>query len=609
MPDGLTINNQSSVSSTGVDYWFSFVANGSDLYVTLSTDNTTPNFDQLSVSTGSCNSLTTIANGDDLDGDHTIFLSLNGLTIGQTYYIYTSRNTIIGCRTCIPPLVTFSILVAVPPGPCDDMICNGSFENISSPPTCNGTPIFADYSIRKCSCWHNGFEDVNTHGIAPYEFSADYYHVPTGPLTSCLIAAPSPHSNLVNAGMAYGADSPVNYQEYIVSTATAPVTAGRYYRVSFYYKRVSGSDPVTVRAIIATSQYAADHAIGNIPSATFESPSTNGYTRVDEYYLASSSGPLYLCLTFETMGLTDNNYVFVDDVSMYESVALTSVSDLDVCESQNTVNLTAAGATSYSWSVSPSATLIPSGATCDFVIPSTSGNYTVTVAGITPAGCSTSVSIVIHVNATPLANVTIIGPNPSCVGNPPTLQFSPTFLPIQWYDANGPIGFTTYNFTPTQSGSYYAIVTNPTSGCTNTSSVTVVTLVPNPTVSLTPTSEHCLNANDGQVTTSVTGTGPFTYAWSPLGQTTANITGLDAGTYGVVVTDTYGCTATASATVGTSSLPSPPVITHNALNNNLCGGTTVTYQVSTYNSSYNYVPTYSEPPLSVTSPLAGVWVV
>ncbi|MBL7892494.1 MAG: SBBP repeat-containing protein [Bacteroidia bacterium] len=51
------------------------------------------------------------------------------------------------------------------------------------------------------------------------------------------------------------------------------------------------------------------------------------------------------------------------------------------------------------------------------------------------------------------------------------------------------------------------------------------------------------------------GTGPYTYSWSPSGQTTAIATGLNSGVYTVTATDGNGCTATA-----TSSISAPIVL-------------------------------------------------
>ena len=60
-------------------------------------------------------------------------------------------------------------------------------------------------------------------------------------------------------------------------------------------------------------------------------------------------------------------------------------------------------------------------------------------------------------------------------------------------------------------------------------------------------------ANDGTITTVVTGTGPYTYDWDNDGtgdfDDNADLTGLAPGTYTVVVIDANGCSATNSAVV------------------------------------------------------------
>jgi hypothetical protein len=65
--------------------------------------------------------------------------------------------------------------------------------------------------------------------------------------------------------------------------------------------------------------------------------------------------------------------------------------------------------------------------------------------------------------------------------------------------------------------------------------------------------ESYLGANDGSLTVNVSGAyPPYTYSWSN-GAATATISGLAAGNYTVTVTDSTGCPATASITLGVAS--------------------------------------------------------
>ena len=63
------------------------------------------------------------------------------------------------------------------------------------------------------------------------------------------------------------------------------------------------------------------------------------------------------------------------------------------------------------------------------------------------------------------------------------------------------------------------------------------------------TNTTCSNSNTGTITLNVTGgTAPFTFQWSN-GARTQNLTGLQAGTYTVNITDANGCSATATQTI------------------------------------------------------------
>ncbi len=65
----------------------------------------------------------------------------------------------------------------------------------------------------------------------------------------------------------------------------------------------------------------------------------------------------------------------------------------------------------------------------------------------------------------------------------------------------------------------------------------------------------CAGVNDGSIDVTISGGTPgYTYEWSPNGETTANLNGLEAGTYEVVVSDNAGCDTTMSFTLNNTNV-------------------------------------------------------
>ncbi len=87
-------------------------------------------------------------------------------------------------------------------------------------------------------------------------------------------------------------------------------------------------------------------------------------------------------------------------------------------------------------------------------------------------------------------------------------------------------------------------------GCTATASVTIEEpeVLTASAAQVTPVS--CNGNSDGSATVTPAGgnSGLFTYQWDD-GESTATATGLNAGPHSVLVTDSKGCTATASVTI------------------------------------------------------------
>lgn len=112
-----------------------------------------------------------------------------------------------------------------------------------------------------------------------------------------------------------------------------------------------------------------------------------------------------------------------------------------------------------------------------------------------------------------------------------------------------PSGGTAATATGLSAGTYTCTVTDNI-GCTAQNSG----IVGQPTAftaAATKTDVSCNGGTNGTATMTVSGaTPPYTYGWTPSGGTSATATGLSAGTYTCLVTDSKGCTVSRSATVG-----------------------------------------------------------
>ena len=169
--------------------------------------------------------------------------------------------------------------------------------------------------------------------------------------------------------------------------------------------------------------------------------------------------------------------------------------------------------------------------------------YNVTV--VDAHNCNATVAILVQ-QPLPLS-LTLNPVNPSC-GSGNTGSISTTVVggtsPYHYAWSNQA---TTANIGNIGAGTYSVVVTD-TNGCQASNSTTLIGGVPL-NITLTPTAPSCNGGSNGSITSSVSGgVQPYTYAWSN-GATTANISGLAAGSYTVTVTDALGCSSSANIVV------------------------------------------------------------
>jgi len=210
------------------------------------------------------------------------------------------------------------------------------------------------------------------------------------------------------------------------------------------------------------------------------------------------------------------------------------------------------------------------------------GNYTVSATDAT--GCLTTLDL--SVSADQVPSVSVTGVNPTTCGNDNgsiLVSASGGIGTISYSWSHNP-GLNNPNPTNLPSGTYTVTVTDG-NGCEATISADVASS-PAPTASITPAATTC-GLDNGTAAASSTGiTGPA-YSWSN-GMNTQNLSNLAAGIYTVTITGTDGCTATASATVDTSPLPTAsaaPVATTCGLDNGSIAASSTDITGPTYNWS------------------------
>lgn len=294
-------------------------------------------------------------------------------------------------------------------------------------------------------------------------------------------------------------------------------------------------------------------------------------------------------------GLTAGNYT----VTVYDNVGCSSTGTINITQ-PTALNTTSVSSTPKACTTNNgTATVYPSGGTPNYTYSwnptgqttSTatglnSGTHTVTVTD--SRGCASTRTVTVSVAASP--TVTAGSTVASCSLTNGTATASTSGGSPAYTYAWQPGGQTTSVATGLAGGNYTITVTD-INGCTGTRTVTVNS-TSSPTITATPTQPAgCTFAVGSASATPTGGTPNFTYAWTPSGQTSANATGLGAGTHTVIITDQNGCkdTTTVSITVST-----PPSVSATATQQTGClvsiGSASATPTGGTPGYSYSWLP-------------------
>lgn len=216
---------------------------------------------------------------------------------------------------------------------------------------------------------------------------------------------------------------------------------------------------------------------------------------------------------------------------------------------------------------------------------SSPGTYTISLTQTggpcNPPGTITHTVTIMNSVITSSTNVTCFGGNNGSAVVTPSNGNSP--YTYSW----SPIGGTTATGTNLTAGNYTVTVQDAL-GCKKTASVTI-TQPPIMNVAITSTNVLCNSGNSGIASAAASGGTPgYTYSWTPSGGTSSVATGLAAGNYSVIVTDSHGCITNSPVTITQPSAISLTINSNNTTCGNAVGSATVTATGGTPNYTYSW---------------------
>jgi hypothetical protein len=487
----------------------------------------------------------------------------------------------------------FSKTPTVPLTPVCELVTNGMFETFNSCPISYGFGITGPIMP-----WFNPSNSVsgNPNGTPDYFLT-----------NSCTTLSPFVNNKVPNnkvgcqpdlaGGYAYTGivtyfqtpssaepATPPNYREYISQQLASPMVANQNYNVTFSISLAEMSafatKPPSVYFTNTTPSYNGPLVMPSINTNRLDfqtmaiiTDKTNWVTITGIYTAVGgerfitignffndvntqiSSTSKIACHTGVTNPSANFSFYYIDGVSVIPQTPtiLASASPNSICLG-NFSNLTASGASTYSWD---------NGSTTNPTVVSPTATTTYTVTGTFPNGCTSTASVLVTVNPNP--NVTVNSPSICSGSNASLTANGATSYSWSTGQTTNPISVA-----PTSTTTY--TVTGTLNGCTNTAVSTVTVNSISATASATPST---INAGQSSnLNTIPTGGTGYTYSWSPSGNLSSSTiqnpvaTPTVTTTYTVTITDSRGCITTATTIV--TVLPPQCSVT---LNRDIANGT------------------------------------
>jgi len=328
---------------------------------------------------------------------------------------------------------------------------------------------------------------------------------------------------------------------------------------------------INVEATGGTS-YSWTGGLGSLATATITNPGT---------YTVTATG---------VNGCSSQSVITVSQNTTAPTVGITNnTGTTEITCSTTSINLTATGANTYSWSSS-----LGSSNTVNIF---SAGNYTLTGFGLN--GCSSSTVLSI----TQATNVTVVGINNSTG----TTELTCTTNSIN-VEANGGTSYTwsgglgsLATATITNPGSY-TVTATAANGCSSQSVITVSQNTTAPIVGITnSTGTTTLNCTTTSI--NLIATGGTSYTWSSGLGSSATATITNPGSYTITATEVNGCSS--QSVIAVTQNTTVPTLTISSSSNSICEGGSIVLSGSgasgyTWNPGNLIVSTVTVSPTSTT---------